>query len=95
MAFNILLSLHKLNTNTHTHCVTLFLFNYVAVVLCQTHIVNPEEAEGHHMSTPFGTSAACTAAGRDAAAIKHDGHIVGSFRLTGLTGHHCSTEMEA
>lgn len=57
--------------------------------------MDPEEAEGHHMSTPFGSSATGAAAGSDAAAIKHDRHVVSSFRLTGLTGHNCSTEMEA
>lgn len=57
--------------------------------------MDPEEAECHHMGTPFGPCATGTAAGSDAAAIKHDRNIVGSFRLTGLTGHHCSAEMEA
>lgn len=56
--------------------------------------MDPEEAERHHVSAPFGPSAAGTAAGGDAAAIKHDGYIVRSFRLPRLIGHHCSTEME-
>lgn len=56
--------------------------------------MDPEEAERHHVSAPFGPSAAGTAAGGDAAAIKHDCYIVCSFRLTRLIGHHCSTEME-
>lgn len=47
------------------------------------------------MGTPFGPSTTGAAAGSDAAAIKHDRHVVGSFRLTSLTGHHCSTEVEA
>ena len=61
----------------------------------QTHIVDPEEAECHHVGTPLGPGATGAAAGSDAAAVKHDRHIVGPFGLTGLTGHHCSTEVEA
>ena len=57
--------------------------------------MDPEEAERHHVSAPFGPGATRTAAGSDAAAIKHDRHVVGSFRLAGLAGHHCGTEMEA
>lgn len=57
--------------------------------------MDPEEAESHYVGAPFSTSSAGAAAGSDAAAIEHDGHIVGPFRLTSLTGHHCSTEMEA
>lgn len=57
--------------------------------------MNPKEAESHHMGTPFGPSTTGAAAGGDAAAIKHDGHVIGSFRLAGLAGHHCSTEVEA
>ncbi len=57
--------------------------------------MDPKEAECHYMGTPFGPSAASAATGSDAAAIKHDRHIVGSFRLTGLTGHHRGTQMEA
>jgi len=41
--------------------------------------VDSEEAQGHHMGTPFGSCTTGTAAGSDAAAIKHDCHIVGSF----------------
>lgn len=59
-----------------------------------THIVDPEEAKCHHMSTPFGPGSTGTAAGGDAAAIKHDRNVVGSLWLTRLTGHNCSTEME-
>lgn len=55
-----------------------------------THIMNPKEAESHHMGTPLGPGATGAAAGGDAAAIKHDGHVVGSFRLASLTGHHGS-----
>lgn len=47
------------------------------------------------MGTPFGPSATGAAAGGDTAAIKHDSHVIGSFRLAGLTGHHCSAEVEA
>lgn len=57
--------------------------------------MNPKEAESHHMGTPFGPSTTGAAAGGDAAAIKHDGHVIGSFRLAGLAGHHCSAEVEA
>lgn len=64
-------------------------------IYTQTHIVDPEEAQSDHVGAPFGPGAARAAAGRDAAAVEHDGHVVGSFRLAGLTGHHCSTKMEA
>lgn len=57
--------------------------------------MDPKETKGHYMGTPFGPSSTCAAAGSDAATVEHDGHIVGSFRLTGLTGHHGSTEVEA
>lgn len=59
------------------------------------HIVDSEEAERHHMGAPFGACAAGTAAGSDATAVEHDRHVVGSFRLTGLTGDHGGAEMEA
>lgn len=57
--------------------------------------MDPKEAECDHMGTPFGPGATGAAAGSNAAAVKHDGHVVGSFRLTSLTRHHCGTEMEA
>lgn len=47
------------------------------------------------MGAPFGPSATGAAAGGDAAAIEHDSHVIRSFRLAGLTGHHRSTEVEA
>lgn len=56
--------------------------------------MDPEEAECHHMSAPLGSCTTGTAAGSDAAAIEHDCNIVGSFRLTGLSGNYCSTEMK-
>lgn len=58
------------------------------------HIMNPEETECHHMGTPLSSSAAGTAAGSNTAAVKHNRHVVCSFRLTSLSWHHCSTEME-
>lgn len=57
--------------------------------------MDPEETECHHMGTPLGSCTTGTAAGGDATAIKHDRHVVGSFRLTGLSGDYCSTEMKA
>lgn len=58
------------------------------------HVVDPEEAEGHHVGAPLGPGAAGAAAGRDAAAVEHDGHVVGSFGLAGLVGHHSGAEVE-
>lgn len=54
-----------------------------------------EKAESDYVGTPFCPGAAGTAAGSDAAAVKHDGHVIGCFRLTRLTGHYSSAEMEA
>lgn len=56
--------------------------------------MDPEEAERNHVGAPFGPGTAGAAAGRDAAAVKHDRHVVGAFRLAGLVGHHGSAEME-
>lgn len=44
-----------------------------------THIVNPEEAERHNMSAPFGPGSTGAAAGGDAATVEHDRHIVGTL----------------
>lgn len=44
-----------------------------------THIVYPEEAKCHHMSTPFGPSSTGAAAGSDTATVEHDCHIVGTL----------------
>lgn len=44
-----------------------------------THIVNPEEAERHNMSAPFGPGSTGAAAGSDATAVKHDCHVVGTL----------------
>lgn len=67
----------------------------IVFVWTEAHIVDPEEAQGHHMGAPFGPSATGAAAGSDAAAIEHDRHIVGAFGLPRLVGHHCGTEVEA
>ena len=45
----------------------------------QTHVVNPEETEGHHVGAPLGPGATGAATGSDAAAVEHDRHIVGPF----------------
>lgn len=57
--------------------------------------MDSEETESHYMGTPFSPSSTGAAAGGDAATVKHDSYVVGSFRLSSLTRHHCSTEMEA
>lgn len=56
--------------------------------------MDPEEAERNHVGAPLGPGAAGAAAGRDAAAVEHDRHVVGPFRLAGLVGDHGGTEME-
>ena len=60
-----------------------------------THVVDAEEAECHHVGTPLGPGAAGAAAGRDAAAVEHDGHVVGALGLASLLGHHGGAEVEA
>lgn len=56
--------------------------------------MDPEEAECNHVSAPFGPRAAGAAAGRDAAAVEHNRHVVRSFGLARLVGHNGSAEME-
>ena len=59
-----------------------------------THVVDSEETQRHHVGAPLGPRPAGAATGSDAAAVEHDGHVVGALGLSGLGGHHGGAEVK-
>lgn len=56
--------------------------------------MDSEETQRHHVGAPLRPSPTGAATGSDAAAVEHDGHVVGALGLPGLGRHHGGTEVE-